>query len=68
MPEDYRKRAVFDEIYASYINGVLSQMVEQMDDLGMYEMPDLISYVCDDLGDADAMRAMITAYFRIKGR
>ena len=61
------KRDQYDEILDSYINGQGRQMVQQMDNLGGYEIAGFIEYM-EELGRADELANLFKRYFRIKYR
>lgn len=61
------KREQMDNILNSHINGQGKQMVAQIDELGGYEIADLIEYY-EELGRADEVPDLMKRYFRIKYR
>jgi len=58
----------FDEIYDSLRNGQHRQMVAQMNELGMYEFPDLINYIAVDLNQPEEALDLVKNYFWLTAR
>ena len=58
----------FDEIYDSLRNGQRRQMVAQMNELGMYEFPDLINYIAVELNQPEEALDLVKSYFRITAK
>lgn len=60
-------RDQLDEILNSHINGQGRQMVRQMDELGGYDIAELIEYY-EELNRSDEIPDLMKRYFRIKYR
>ena len=61
-------REKFDTIYDSLCNGQRRQMVEQMNELGMGEFPDLIDYIAVELNQPEEALDLVKSYFRITAK
>ena len=61
-------REQFDTIYNSIMNGQRRQAVEQMQDMGLDEVPDMLDYFANDLNQPEIALDAAKSYFRITSR
>lgn len=61
-------REQFDNVYNSIINGQRRQAVNQMDKIGMYDLPEMLDYFAEDLNQPEIAIDAAKSYFRIKSK
>ena len=62
------QREQFDTIYDSMINGQRKQAIGQACELGMYEFPELVDYLSEELNQPEVALDFCKSYFRIRSR
>ena len=61
-------REQFDQVYDSLVNGQRRQAVEQMEHMGLYNVPDMLEYFNSELNNPEIALDAAKSYFRINSR
>lgn len=61
-------REQYDRVYSSMVNGQRRQAISQADEMGMYEIPDMLDYFTNELNQPEMAIDFSKSYFRIKAK
>ena len=61
-------RSQFDAVHDSIINGQRTQAYSQMKEIGMYDLPEMLEYFAEDLGNPELAIDAARTYFRLASR